>query len=59
MILTLTNEELEFLIQTMKRYLSDLRIEIARTDNRLFKVRLKHDEEIAHVLIQRLESIRG
>ena len=38
MTLTLTQEENEFLRETLKRYLADLDREIARTDSRTFKV---------------------
>ena len=56
MILTLTEEEQDFLVQTVKDYLKDLRIEIWRSDNRQFKVRLKHLEEIAQKLMNKLGS---
>jgi len=54
--LTLTGEEQEFLVQTLKSYLSDLRPEISRTDNPQFKARLKHEAEIVQRLIEKLQS---
>lgn len=56
MILTLTEEEQDFLVQTVKDYLKDLRIEIWRSDHRQFKARLKHLEEIAQELMNKLGS---
>jgi hypothetical protein len=56
MILALTYEEREFLVQTMRNYLSDLRFEIARTDSRQFKSLLKQRWEIAQAVIEKLES---
>ena len=56
MTLTLTQEENEFLRETLKRYLADLDREIARTDSRTFKAQLKRDEEIGRKLIERLSS---
>jgi hypothetical protein len=56
MTLTLTPEEHEFLLETLTSYLSGLHREIARTDSRSFKTRLRVQEEIAHTLIERLRS---
>lgn len=56
MTLTLTQEEHEFLRETLRRYLVDLDREIARTDSRRFKAQLKRDEEIARKLIERMSS---
>ncbi|MBI4240265.1 MAG: hypothetical protein HY613_00995 [Candidatus Rokubacteria bacterium] len=56
MLLTLSNEEQELLAETLNRYLSDLRMEITRTDSRQFKARLRHHEQIIQGLIEKLGS---
>ncbi|MBI4591024.1 MAG: hypothetical protein HY725_19530 [Candidatus Rokubacteria bacterium] len=58
MTLMLTDEEHEFLLETLKSRLGDLRREITRTDNRQFRARLKRHEEIVEGLIERLASAR-
>jgi hypothetical protein len=56
MNIPLTSEEQEFLLQALRSYLSDLRAEISRTDNRQFKAKLKHHEKIAQGIIEKLGS---
>jgi len=58
MILTLTTEEQEVLQHILESYLSDLRVQIAHTDNPRFKVRLRNQEHIVQGLIERLSSAR-
>lgn len=54
MILTLSSAEQEVLRQILESYLSDLRVQIAHTDNPRFKVRLRDQEQIVQGLIERL-----
>jgi len=56
MLLTLSNEEQELLVETLNQYLSDLRMEITRTDSRQFKARLRHHEQIIQGLVEKLGS---
>lgn len=58
MILTLTGDEGEFLVEAMKRHLTDLRAEITRTDSRQFKAGLKQQAQIAEELIEKLRDLR-
>lgn len=58
MILTLTPEEQEVLQHILESYLSDLRVQITRTDSPRFKIRLRNQEQIVQALIERLSSTR-
>lgn len=57
MILTLSPAEQEALLHILESYLSDLRVQIAHTDNPRFKVRLRNQEQVVQELIERLRSI--
>ena len=55
MDLHLMPEEAEFIDEVMSAYLSDLRMEIAQTDNPEYRRGLRHKEDLAHVILARLE----
>ncbi|MBI3028049.1 MAG: hypothetical protein HYY64_00845 [Candidatus Rokubacteria bacterium] len=57
MTLTLSREEHEFLMQALRIYLDNLRVEIARTDSRSFRAQLRQQEEIAQALVERLSGL--
>ena len=56
MTLELTAAEQELLLETLISYLSNLRIEIMRTDNREFKARLRRRMEVAETVLDKLRS---
>ncbi len=51
----LSSEEVEMLHEVLSIYLSDLRMEIADTDNQDFRETLKKQETFLKELLQRLE----
>ncbi len=53
--ITVTNEERERLLRILSRDLSELRMEIAGTDNMRFRQELKTEEEFLKKLIKVLE----
>ena len=53
--LDLSSEEEKELLSFIERYLHDLRVEIANTDDREFRRSLKHKEEIIRNLLERLK----
>lgn len=57
MTLALTAEESQLLQWGLTIPLGSLRVEIARTDSRSFKARLRKQEEIAHRLVERLSGL--
>ena len=52
----LTSEKAEMLREIISDYLSDLRMEIAGTENMSFRENLKKKEELLNELLQRLEK---
>ena len=54
MQLELTDVEAEYLRTTLTRVFSELRFEVARTDTRVFRDRLKADEELLRAVLSRL-----
>lgn len=56
MELTLQQSEAELLLRILRQYLSDLRMEIADTEQYEFRQGLKQDEAIIKDLIGRLEQ---
>ena len=56
MDLTLSDEELEFLVNTLERRQRELLNEIAHTDHREFKEGLIRNEKIVDSLMSRLRS---
>ena len=56
MILTLTHEEQDLLVEILRNYLSALGMEIAKTDNRQFKAGLKRRQGMVQELVDRLGS---
>ncbi|MGE5443480.1 MAG: hypothetical protein ACM3SR_02635 [Ignavibacteriales bacterium] len=52
----LTSEKAEMLREIISTYLSDLRMEIADTENMNFRENLKKKEEFLNELLQRLEK---
>ena len=53
--LELSSDEEKELLFFIERYLHDLRVEIANTDDREFRRSLKHKEEIIRNLLERLK----
>lgn len=56
MILTLTHEEQDLLVEILRSYLSGLGMEIAKTDSRQFKAGLKQRQGMVQELVDRLGS---
>lgn len=56
MTLALTAEEQELLLETLISYLSNLRVQIMRTDNRAFKAQLRRRMEVAQTVLDKLRS---
>ncbi len=54
--LEMTPEEIAALVAFLERYLPDLRVEIANTDQREFRKFLKQREELIRELLQRLKQ---
>ena len=54
--LELTHEEITALVAFIERYLPDLRVEIANTDEREFRKFLKQREEFIRGVLQRLKQ---
>jgi hypothetical protein len=52
----MTSEKAEMLREIISMYLSDLRMEIAGTENMKFREELKKKEEFLKELLQRLEK---
>ena len=59
MDVTLTEEESSALQQALRTYLSELRMEIADTDDRDFRNGLKHERTVLESIVGRLDSTRG
>lgn len=55
MHLDLTDEELALLKAALKSYVSDLRVEIADTDDMDFRNKLKAKEQVLTKVMERLE----
>ncbi len=55
-LLTLTAEEREFLIDHLARGLSQTRIEEHRTDSLRFRERVHHEEELLEKLLAKLRA---
>jgi cob(I)alamin adenosyltransferase len=58
MELTLDAEDVALLSRILSNYLSDLRMEIAQTDQYEWRQALKQDEERIKALLARLEQLR-
>ena len=58
MELILTDEERDFLLNTLEQRRRELLNEIAHTDRREFKQGLRRDEELVESLVCRLERVR-
>ncbi|HPC73708.1 MAG TPA: hypothetical protein P5551_11580 [Syntrophales bacterium] len=54
--LELNHEEIGALVAFIERYLPDLRVEIANTDQREFRRFLKHREEFIREILHRLKE---
>jgi len=54
--LDLTNDEVQVLIEVLESYTSDLRMEIADTDNKDFRDMLKRRKAI---IMKTLQALRG
>jgi len=54
--LEMTPEEIAALVAFLERYLPDLRVEIANTDQREFRKFLKQREELIREILQRLKQ---
>jgi hypothetical protein len=54
MDVALTNEESEALLQALSSYCSDLRMEIADTDNPEFRRGLRHEREVLEHVVEKL-----
>jgi hypothetical protein len=54
MTLSLSDEEREIVLQTLKSRLNALQAEMTRTDRPEFNIQLKHEEDIIRALIGRL-----
>lgn len=54
--ITLTAEQAEILEQTLTSYLSELRMEIADTDNRDFRESLKRDKAELNLILENLKQ---
>ena len=57
MRLELESMEEEVLLQVLRRYFADLRIEVSNTDSRDLREALKQHEEIIKGLIHKLEQL--
>lgn len=55
--LNLNQEQHKTLQETLTSYLSDLRLEIADTDNDDFREQLKHKEVVLNDVLAMLESV--
>lgn len=55
--LNLNQEQRETLQESLNSYLSDLRLEIADTDNHDFREQLKHKEVVLKDVLAMLESV--
>ena len=55
--LKLNQEQRETLKESLTSYLSDLRLEIADTDNLDFREKLKHQEIVLNDVLAMLESV--
>lgn len=55
--LNLNQEQRETLQESLTSYLSDLRLEIADTDNHEFREQLKHKEVVLKDVLAMLESV--
>jgi hypothetical protein len=56
---TLNEEESAALQGALQTYLSDLRSEIADTDDRRYKEDLRHERSVLEDVVARLEATRG
>ncbi len=56
MMLTLNEEEQKMLAEILAVRLRELLVEVRHTDNREFKARLKHEEQMLERLKERLAS---
>lgn len=54
--LDFTNEEVSTLIEVLESDISDLRVEIVRTEKREFREMLKHKEEILKKILSIFEQ---
>ncbi len=59
MHLTLQDDDAQVLHETLSNVLSDLRMEIADTENKSFRDQLKHREEILEGILSELERTPG
>jgi len=59
MEVTLEPEETETLIEVLRSYSSDLRMEIADTDNPAYKRPLKHQREVIDTIVGKLNTATG
>lgn len=57
MDVALTEEESAALQKALHSYLSDLRSEIADTDNRQFRDGLKHEREVLEAVVAKLDAV--
>jgi hypothetical protein len=55
----LAPDELQKLLEILKNYLSDLRLEIGDTKKRSYREDLKEQEEFLKSVIKRMESAQG
>jgi len=56
MELTLTGAEIRIFCETMEKSIDDLLMEIARTDNRKLRERLKEREEVMKGILARIPA---
>ena len=52
----LAPEETETLLEVLRSYSADLRMEIVDTDNPIYKRPLKHQREVIDTIVQKLQS---
>ncbi len=56
--LEFSQQEIDMLNKIVKSYLSELRMEIADTDQSSFKNKLRKEEELLNKLIEKMDSNR-
>jgi len=57
--LDITKEEKDILIEVLEEYISDLRMEVADTDNMDFREKLKNQEKVLKEILVTLRQVKG
>jgi hypothetical protein len=56
--LDITKEEKDILIEVLEEYISDLRMEVADTDNMDFREKLKNQEKVLKEILVTLRQVK-